>query len=126
MFTLDETTLFYYFLSTAKKPQNASTMIKGWAAGVKPGVPPKQASSRSSVTSAVHSKVTATTLGNNVGIVTKKSKLDPGSSKNSVVTVNELGGVSDDDETFGEERLAAVDSPFKGKRRATSAVFLFL
>jgi hypothetical protein len=32
------------------------------------------------------------------------------------------GGLSDEDESMGVEREAAVASPVKGKRRATSAV----
>jgi hypothetical protein len=108
MFTLDEHTVFYYFRSTSKKPQNPSGVIKGWAAGVKPGLPPKRAASiRSASTSTA---VTKSTLTDGVAIISAKSKADA------------LGGISDEDEMVGEERLAAVDSPFKGKNRAASNV----
>jgi hypothetical protein len=43
-----------------------------------------------------------------------------------MVTVLSDGGLMDNDETIGEERLVAVNSPPKGKRRVTSKVSLHL
>jgi hypothetical protein len=54
------------------------------------------------------------TLTEQVAIVSAKNKADV------------LGGISDDDETMGEERMAAVNSHFKGKNRAASNVSIIL
>ena len=40
------------------------------------------------------------------------------------IAVMSDGGLSDNDETHGEERLAAIRSPPKGKKRVTSDVSL--
>jgi hypothetical protein len=46
------------------------------------------------------------------------TKVEPANDSIQIID----GGLSDEDETMGAEREAAVASPPKGKRRATSAV----
>jgi hypothetical protein len=42
------------------------------------------------------------------------------------ITIYSNGGLSDNDETKGEEHEAAIKSPHKGKKRVTSEVSLLL
>lgn len=82
MLTLDETTLFYYSLNISSKSQDIQVagVIKGWAAGVKPGRSSKPSS-------------------------TPANRLRPSKRKLSDVGGNCDENISSDkDETRGEER----------------------
>jgi hypothetical protein len=127
MLTLDQTTLFYYFLSDSTSGKKGfSSGINDWAAAIpidaKPtskatattgsnrSVPPlTNASTRSSASSVLSKNITVSQI---------IPKTEP--TNDSIEIVN--GGLSDADETVGFEREAAVASPPKGKRRATSSV----
>jgi hypothetical protein len=139
MLTLDETTLYYFFLSdsaSAMDSKEFSTGINDWAASIpensKPGS--KANTSQPSIfknRSASH---------RNGSVLPPLTNGSTQSSSNSVLTNNILishtepvirikeepkknyhlgvidGGLSDEDETQGLEREAAVTSPPKGKK----------
>lgn len=137
MLTLDGTILFYYLSSYSKPATKISGLINNWVDKVeghslfaKPGgsktgvrstgtLPPlTTGSTRSGKRSALSNEV----------VISKHQKpthrVANGPEEDSEII--EIGGLSDADETVGNERDAAVLSPFKGGQRVTSAVsFLF-
>lgn len=126
MLTLDDTTLFYYTLSL-KDVRKPSGIINDWRkiveANSAPKLPTKAASARSSST--LTSKTHTSTL---VATVPSKSKpeLTVEASNHDDTADNAIGGLSDEDETWGVEQQAAVTSPPKNGKRATSSVGVLL
>lgn len=134
LLTLDHSTLFYWTLSeTSHDKQKRSSAIKAWASAV----PNSNLTSRAtkSVTSHVPSLTTGASrssapsvLSDNVKIITHraselvkvKSELLP-----TTLSLNDDGGLSDNDERRGEEREVAINSPPKGKKKLTSKVGCF-
>ena len=121
MFTLDNTTLFYFSLSDALPAEKQHThAIQDWVKTV-----PKTAGSTLSSRRNVKSALSRT-----------RSTAHPSSSSRSALNsgfVRQSGGkevevmeidspLSDNDETKGPEREAAIKSPLKGKRRLSSLV----
>jgi hypothetical protein len=138
MLTLDETTLFYYSLySSATGAKNPTTAVEEWKTGVKPDYAPRsKPSSRApskpgsranyaASSSKVPSLTAASTTSRSTSrsILTKDVLINQAHQKSKEDrSISQLGGVSDDDEVNGEERLAAASSPFKEKIRLTSSV----
>ena len=145
LLTLDETTLFYWTLSDlslSKKRKHCET-INDWAAGVPDNAAPtsRGAPSRTTTTTArfksgVPSLTTGTSRSrssvpsvrtHDVKNVSRRS-VTSGEVKakpRELIAVMSDAGLSDNDEINGEERLVAINSPPKGKRRVTSDVSLF-
>jgi hypothetical protein len=145
MLTLDQTTLYYHFLSDSASNGNNSgekflSGIKSWAASI-----PRNAQPSSKATSKTGTSKTGTkTSSRGDSILPPLTEATTRSSANSVLTknitisqkapvkvkleTNDVSinivdeGLSDEDETNGVERDAAVASPPKGKKRVTSAV----
>jgi hypothetical protein len=125
MLTLDSTTLYYYFLSdsTSNGKKHFLAGINDWAASIPSNAKPMSKHSSSS---------TLLSAGSNVPPLTNASTRSSGNSvlsKRVMITTKVEpriqitdGGLSDEDETIGVECEAAVASPPKGKKRATSAV----
>jgi hypothetical protein len=143
MLTLDETTLYYFFLSDAiANGKDFSSGINDWAASIPDNARPATASqpsilknnkrSRTSGSAAlppltVHGSTRSSAksvLTDNVLILHKAAvPVKPKVKKQDALQVIERGlGLSDDDDTQALEREAAVCSPPKGKKRVTSSV----
>jgi hypothetical protein len=139
MLTLDETTLYYFFLSdpASDGKKSFSTGVNKWAASIPSGAKPAskattisksgtgKASSSTRSGSIIPPLTDASTRSSNNSVLTRNivinqvvPKLEP--AENSILIVD--GGLSDEDETIGHEREAAVKSPIKGKVRVTSSV----
>jgi hypothetical protein len=124
LLTLDETTLFYFSLTSEPIPKKTG-IIKNWAAAVDsfPSRAPsvKSGSSRSQVplltTGSTRSSVTSTLTDAVLISIDRKFARDPTPDDN-----DRVGGLVDEDETRGKERDAAISSPVKGKMRVTSSV----
>jgi hypothetical protein len=138
LFTLDKTTLFYWTLSDllSKKWKHCETwMINKWAAGVPDNVVPASHSTPSytmvPTTSRSKTGVPSLTTGtsqsrssvpsvltNNVKVVSHHSvvsaEVEP--EPTEAIAVFSDTGLSDNDETNGEEQLVAINSPPKGKK----------
>lgn len=143
LLTLDETTLYYYFLSdrTSNGKEKFTTGINNWAAAIPDNASTKVASasgppsasisklsnrsahlpaltnatSRSSSSTSVLSK--SVKISQNIKVKAEPQAL----SHDASIEINEFG-LEDDDETMGVEREAALNSPLKGKTRVSSAV----
>jgi hypothetical protein len=121
MLTLDETTLFYYSLSLSNG-KKTSSLIKDWADYVDTATNPKLRTNnaRSSTSTRTSSQATKVSpLSDQVAITSQKPA---GPSKADLSIDNVTGGLADEDEVEGAERDEAINSPPKGKVRATSAV----
>ena len=132
LLTLDETTLFYYFLSDSKKKYADSAGINNWAATI-----PKNSKPASKVASAAGSRsiasifsgpplTDATTRSSGTSALSKNIKVSRDipvkiESHDTFIQVAE-GGLEDDDEAADLEREAAIKSPLKGKKRVSSSV----
>jgi hypothetical protein len=133
LLTLDETTLFYYFLSDSKKKYaDFSAGINNWAATI-----PKNSKPASKVASAAGSRsiasifsgpplTDATTRSSGTSALSKNIKVSRDipvkiESHDTFIQVAE-GGLEDDDEAADLEREAAIKSPLKGKKRVSSSV----
>jgi hypothetical protein len=139
MLTLDETTLFYYNLYSDTGAKNPTTAVEEWQTGVKPVYAPRsKTSSRAPSKPGSRANYAASSSTGTAPSLTAASTVSRSSSR-SVLTKNVVihqargkameersfvafGGVSDDDEANGEERLVAAASPFKAKVRLTSSV----
>jgi hypothetical protein len=147
MLTLDQSTLFYWTLSDKKRKHGH--VINDWASAIPSNAKPvsraasqvsrapsqmarKPSSSRSilplpSLTSGTSGSTAPSVLTNNVRIV---SHVAPAPAKVKPepidIGVNSDAGLSDNDETNGNEREAAVNSPPKGRKRITSDVCFVL
>jgi len=131
MLTLDETTLFYYSLSLSKD-KKVSSLIKDWSKFVDNSTKPKLPSN-------THGSSTSTTLASNTQARARGTKVSPLTDQVVITSREEgpkstlrskadlslddvSGGLSNEDEVQGAEREEAVNSPPKGKVRATNAV----
>lgn len=140
--TLDESTLYYWTLS-AESPKKRKHIDK-WALAVpanksttsttSTSQAPKSTSTRAktnappSLTFGSSGRLSApSVLSDNVKIITRRSSEGVKVETEPVPAVSLLnnGGLSDNDETKGEEWTAARNSPPKGKRRINSEVFFF-
>jgi hypothetical protein len=132
MFTLDETTLYYWSLYSPDESHKTG-VVTDWRSAVTSFDPLKtkgKAASKS-VNSRVPSLTHASTRTSSKSVLTEKvmitadRKPDVGqgpAKQSNPVTINEVGGLFDEDEINGEERDVAVSSPIKGKLRLTSTV----
>jgi hypothetical protein len=118
MLTLDSTTLYYYFLSDSTSNNGKkvfSAGINDWAASIPSNAKPTSKRTGSSVPPLTN----ASTRSSGNSVLSKRvmitTKVEP-----RIQTTD--GGLPDEDETIGVEHEAAVASPPKGKKRATSAV----
>jgi hypothetical protein len=125
MLTLDSTTLYYYFLSDSASngKKYFSAGINDWAASIPSNAKPTNKRSISTMgTSSVPPLTNASTRSTASSVLSKNvkitSKVEPANIGIQIID----GALSDEDETMGFEREAAVMSPPKGKKRATSAV----
>jgi hypothetical protein len=142
LLTLNETTLFYYFLSdrTSNDKEKFDTGINDWAAAIPDNastkVAPTSALGRISKSSNHHASgshlpaLTNTTSrsSSSASVLSKSIKISQNikvkaerPSHDTSIEIMELG-LQDDDETMGVEREAALKSPPKGKTRVSSAV----
>ena len=116
MLTLDITTLFYYTLSQKAFQKPVSGMVKKWhsiidASSARP-------SSKSGSIRSLLVKTQSSTL-----VSTTQPKLGPKIATNELDDdIEYVGGLSDEDETLGAKWEAAVTSPLKNGKRATSSV----
>lgn len=147
MFTLDQTTLYYYSLSDSTSNGNSKgekflSGINSWAAAIpRNGPPSSKATSKTGTGKTGTSKTgtkssrsilppltEATTRSSTNSVLTKnitiyqpapvKVKLEANDAQINIVD----GALSDEDETYGIKRDTAVASPPKGKKRVTSSV----
>jgi len=128
MLTLDSTTLYYYFLSdsTSNGKKYFSAGINDWAASIPSNAKPTNKRTASTMTRGSTSSVlpltNASTHSSASSVLSKSvkitTKVEPANIGIQIID----GALSDEDETMGFEREAAVMSPPKGKKRATSAV----
>ena len=115
MLTLDETTLFYYTIS-ANKGQKLSGLVKNWVKTVADAKAAGDATSNSrAVSSTLHPSATSS-----------KAKSQAIKREGAILDILDIGGLSDKDETEGAEREAAIKSPPKNGKRATSSVSNYL
>ena len=131
MLTLDESTLFYFFLSdelTSNK-RKFSSGINEWAQSIpahsKPGSKAKSRKSTSSTTTLPVADLDVVGRSSASSVLTKNITISQTApikveSNNSIIILD--GGISDNDETVGRERDAALASPPKGKKRINSKV----
>jgi hypothetical protein len=119
MLTLDQTTLFYFFLRdvpTNTNDKDMTGLVNDWAARIprntKPGskhLSDIQSLAKRSFTTDSSSQVSTSSLNKNV-----KATKD--------VHMDSIGGLSDHDETIGEECIIAVKSPLKEGSHVMSIV----
>jgi hypothetical protein len=119
MLTLDQTMLFYFFLRDAPTNTNDKDMIglvNDWAARIPRNTKPRskclsdiQSLAKQSFTTDSLSQVSTSSLNKNV-----KATKD--------VHIDSVGGLSNHDETIGEEHIIAVKSPLKEGSHVTSIV----
>ena len=149
LLSLNETTLYYYFLSDRTSNDiraNFSTGINHWAATIPDNARPgsKVASTSASRVSKLSNRsgshrsgslrsgshvpalTNATSRSSNTSVLSKSIKISQDfdikvKAEPHDIEVIELG-LDDDDETMGIEREAALKSPPKGKARVSSAV----
>jgi hypothetical protein len=130
MLTLDATTLYYYFLSEATNGKKSfSSGINDWAASIPSNAKPasrattisKPGSRARPPNSTVPPLTNASTWSSSNSVLTKDIMITKKATPPAKITIVD-GGLSDEDETAGFEREAAVTSPPKGKQRVTSAV----
>jgi hypothetical protein len=111
---LDCTTLFYFSLRDLDEKDKHSGLIKDWATKIPRNVKPGSTCTPSLTHGSTHSSHAASLIWSALNMV-KISNHDNG------VEIAE-GGLSDLDETIGNERNAAIKSPPKGKQRILSVV----
>ena len=111
MLNFDETTLFYYTISANKDGQKPSGVIKNWVDTVAKAKATGAAASNSRALSTLQASATS------AGLKPKSIKRE-----GAILDIRDIGGLSDQDETQGTEREAAVKSPPKNGARATSSV----
>jgi hypothetical protein len=146
LLTLDKSTLFFWTLSDSslsKKRKYKSDTINNWAAEVPctaapsshthsnttaptisrhsvPSLTSGTSRSHSSGGSKAHSNQTDNVKISRAAVGLAKVNAEPALAK--MINIMSNGGLSDNDEINGEEQLATVQSPFKGKARVTSEV----
>lgn len=131
MFTLDETTLFYFTLACSTSgPKIKTGAIDRWAQATATQSKPVRLrpSSRASTTIAAStaSKTTSASVRRYVAPSTLTGGIVISSFSGPVKTEDtsdvEVGGLLDEDETQGPEHDAAASSPVKGNNRKDSDV----
>jgi hypothetical protein len=139
LLTLNETTLYYYFLSdrisNSKAREDFLTGINGWAKTLPDndatnlkvasgsGRISQNRSQPPALTNATsRSTSSASVLSKSIKI-SESVEVEAG-PQDASIKVFELG-LEDDDETMGVERDAAHKSPPKGKTRVSSAVSVY-
>ena len=111
MLTFDKTTLFYHTIR-ANKGQKPSGLGKNWVKTVADAKAAGAATSNShAASSTLHPSATSS-----------KAKSQAIKRDGALLDVLDIGGLSDKDETEGAEREAAIKSPPKNGKRATSSV----
>jgi len=119
MLTLDRTTLFYFSLRDRDFKKNHEGLIQDWATKIprnaKPGGTHSKATPSLTQGSTRSSHAPPSTQSAINAVAVKISNHDDS------IKIAE-GGLSDVDETKGNERDAAIKSPPKGKQRITSSV----
>lgn len=146
MFTLDETTLFYFSISQSMSSGQTNFSkkagIMSWASKVNSGAFSRAPSATNSIDSRrTSATLPATTTGSshsNTTAVKPASdaalgRATSGPSNQDADTLDAdtlgmdvtFGAMSDEEEMKGTERDAAVNSPPKGKKRLTSSVSAF-
>jgi hypothetical protein len=114
MLTFDETTLFYYTIS-ANKGQKPSGLVTNWVKTV--------ADAKAAGAAASNSRTAPSTLrASATSSAGLKAKTQAIKREGALLDVLDIGGLSDKDETEGAEREAAIKSPLKNGKRATSSV----
>jgi hypothetical protein len=132
LLSLNDTTLYYFFLSDRPNVRDFSTGINHWAAAIPDNANPgnnrvaSTSASRKSNKPSNHSQVpaltNATSRSSNASVLTKNIVISQDVAvKENCIVVAEIG-LEDEDETRGVERDAALNSPPKGKIRISSAV----
>lgn len=118
MLTLDHTTLYYYSLSDATFPGDRHTAkINDWRVKVK-----KPSGTTRSITPSL-TKTSTRSLSRSISSRSALSKVIVRQRGSDVIGVVDSDvPLSDHDETNGPERVAAIKSPLKGKKRVTSSV----
>jgi hypothetical protein len=114
MLTFDETTLFYYTLSAKKDGQKQSGVIQNWVDTV--------AKAKAISATTVTSRASSSTLRASTTSDDLKPKSRAIKREGAILDILDNGGLSDRDETEGAEQEAAVQSPPKNGKRATSSV----
>lgn len=129
MLTLDTITLFYLNLSS--KPRDVTAIVADWGVKVNKLGTVSRSRSRS------HGRTTPSlTIGSGSSHPTRPPSSTRSALHNTNVRIYKAGNtdeamlseledegiLSEKDETQGVERNAAVNSPYKGKKRATNAV----
>ena len=113
MLTFDETTLFYYTLSTNEDGQKKSGIIQNWVKTV------AKAKTISATTVTSHASSTLRISATSANLKPKSWAIK---REGAILMIEDIGGLSDHDETEGAEQEAAVRSPPKNGKRATSSV----
>ena len=125
MLTLDETTLFYFSLYSFPE-STARGKVKDWTSRVNDFAPHPTSKTNTTSSSRSKSQIPALTTASTHSsrsvltddIVITGRNYDTGAGSD----VNWLGGLEDENETYGEERDAAASSPIKGKIRLVNTV----
>lgn len=129
MLTLDRTTLFYLSLSDSYQDLRDidagihNRRLYSWAVDVPKGVglgPSQAAAPRPSASRALTSTAVESSGRSQLNYVKVTDTKSIGIEEDDGII--ELGGISDEDETAGPERDAAINSPPKAGRRANSSV----
>ena len=116
MLTLDITTLFYYTLSQKDVQKPVLGMVKEWCSIVDANS--TRPSSKSGSICSLLVKTQSSML-----VSTTQPKLGPKIATNELDDdIEYVGGLSNEDETLGAKWEAAVTSPLKNGKRATSSV----
>jgi hypothetical protein len=118
MLTLDEITLFYYSISTSANAPKASGLIKDWSLKVAAAKDISRPTSKKSSSRGTPALTNATTRASESTSVAPLSQV----RRAPEITIDFVGGLSDEDEAIGDERHAAITSPPKNGRRLTSMV----
>jgi hypothetical protein len=115
MLTFDETTLFYYTLSANKDGQKQLGVIQNWVDTV---AKVKTINTTGTVTSCASS----TTLCASITYANLKPKSQAIKREGTILDIEDIGGLSNCNETEGTKQAAAVLSSPKNGKRATSSV----
>jgi len=119
MLTLSQPTLYYMNLSRDMTQKN-SGIIKDWAATVSKFSSKPTSTAGSSRTLGSIARSSTTQLTSQPSTASTKKAIEP--AFQPALSDNESNGLSDHDETIGNERDAALNSPPKNGARATSSV----
>jgi hypothetical protein len=132
--TLDESTLFYWTLSSSyKKQKNYHSAINDWASEILTVNSAGGSSSFSHPNVSSSKKLSGgnsrlSVLSKNIKVISRQPDVVKVKAERSTEPGlhDQDGGLSDNDEIMGNEREVAINSPPKGKKRVTSEVFSFM